>query len=139
MKKSELQKIIKEEVSKVVSEISVTDEYFDVYIAKQDTMVENLKRTRRIKVPKGTVISAAGGGIWKSVDGTIQTGISSLKNNGTFEVVNNPTRAIIVDLVNDVEKWGENTYELIQKDPANAKQIVADRLRILKSIKSLLK
>ena len=71
MKKSELQKIIKEEINKVISEAPIADEYFDVYIAKQDTVVKNLNRTRKIQVPKGTVISAAGGGVWRSANSKI--------------------------------------------------------------------
>jgi len=139
MKKSELQKIIKEEIRKVISEAPVADEYFDVYIAKQDTVVKNLNRTRKIQVPKGTVISAAGGGIWRSANEKIQTGIDSLKNNNAFEVINNPIRSVVVDLVDDIEYWGEDTNSLIEKDPANAKKIIADRLRIVNSIKNLLK
>ena len=139
MKKSELQQIIKEEINKVISEATIADEYFDVYIAKQDTVVKNLNRTRKIQVPKGTVISAAGGGVWRSVNSKIQTGIESLKNNNAFEVVNNPIRSIVVDLENDIENWGEDTNSLIEKDPANAKKIIANRLRIINSIKNLLK
>lgn len=139
MKKSELQKIIKEEISKVISEAPIADEYFDVYIAKQDTVVKNLNRTRNIQVPKGTVISAAGGGVWRSANSKIQTGIESLKNNNMFEVINNPIRSVVVDLANDIEYWGEDTNSLIEKDPANAKKIIADRLRIINSIKNLLK
>jgi hypothetical protein len=44
-----------------------------------------------------------------------------------------------VDLANDIEYWGEDTNSLIEKDPANAKKIIADRLRIVNSIKNLLK
>jgi len=139
MNKSELQKIIKEEIGKDISEAPVANEYFDVYIAKQDTVVKNLNRTRKIEVPKGTVISAAGGGIWRSVNNKIQTGIESLKNNNMFEVINNPIRSVVVDLANDIEYWGEDTNSLIEKDPANAKKIIADRLRIVNSIKNLLK
>jgi len=139
MKKSELQKIIKEEIGKVISEAPIADEYFDVYIANQDTVVKNLNRTRKIQVPKGTVISAVGGGVWRSVNNKIQTGIESLKNNNMFEVINNPIRSVVVDLVNDIEYWGEDTNSLIEKDPANAKKIIADRLRIVNSIKNLLK
>ena len=139
MKKSELQKIIKEEIRKVISEAPVADEYFDVYIAKQDTVVKNLNRTRKIQVPKGTVISAAGGGIWRSANEKIQTGIDSLKNNNSFEVINNPIRSVVVDLANDIEYWGEDTNSLIEKDPANAKKIIADRLKIVNSIKNLIK
>ena len=138
MKKSELQKIIKEEISKVISEAPIADEYFDVYIAKQDTVVKNLNRTRKIQVPKGTVISAAGGGDWRSANSKIQTGIESLKNNSAFEVVNNPIRSVVVDLEKDMERWGEDTNSLIEKDPANAKKIIASRLRIINSIKNLL-
>ena len=108
MKKLELQKIIKEEINKVISEATIADEYFDVYIAKQDTVVKNLNRTRKVQVPKGTVISAAGGGVWRSVNSKIQTGIDSLKNNNAFEVVNNPVRSIVVDLENDIEICAEN-------------------------------
>lgn len=139
MKKSELQKIIKEEINKVISEAPIADEYFDVYIAKQDTVVKNLNRTRKIQVPKGTVIAAAGGGVWQSANGKIQTGIGSLKDNSAFEVVNNPIRSVVVDLANDIEYWGEDTNSLIEKDPANAKKIIAGRLRIVNSIKNLLK
>jgi hypothetical protein len=139
MKQSELQQIIKEEISKVISEAPVADEYFDVYIAKQDTVVKNLNSTRKIQVPKGTVISAAGGGVWRSANKKIQTGIDSLKNNNAFEVINNPIRLVVVDLVDDIEYWGEDTNSLIEKDPANAKKIIADRLRIVNSIKNLLK
>ena len=139
MKLSEFKKLIQEEVSKVINEASIADEYFDVYIAKQDTVVKNLNRTRKIQVPKGTVISAAGGGIWRSVNNKIQTGIESLKNNNAFEVINNPIRSVVVDLANDIEYWGEDTNSLIEKDPANAEKIIADRLRIINSIKNLLK
>jgi len=139
MKKSELQKIIKEEIGKVISEAPIADEYFDVYIANQDTVVKNLNSTRKIQVPKGTVISAVGGGVWRSVNKKIQTGIDSLKNNNMFEVINNPIRSVVVDLANDIEYWGEDTNSLIEKDPANAKKIIADRLRIVNSIKNLLK
>jgi hypothetical protein len=139
MKLSEFKKLIQEEVSKVINEAPIADEYFDVYIAKQDTVVKNLNRTRKIQVPKGTVISAAGGGIWRSANNKIQTGIESLKNNNMFEVINNPIRLVVVDLVDDIEYWGEDTNSLIEKDPANAKKIIADRLRIVNSIKNLLK
>ena len=139
MKKSELKQIIKEEISKVISEAPIDDEYFDVYIAKQDTVVKNLNRTRKVQVPKGTVISAAGGGVWRSANGKIETGIDSLKNNSAFEIINNPIRSVIVDLANDIEYWGEDTNSLIEKDPANAKKIIADRLRIINSIRNLLK
>ena len=139
MKKSELQKIIKEEINKVISEATIADEYFDVYIAKQDTVVKSPKGTYKVQVPKGTVISAAGGGVWRSVNSKIQTGIDSLKNNNAFEVVNNPIRSIIVDLEDDIENWGEDTNSLIEKDPANAKKIIANRLKIINSIKTLLK
>ena len=139
MKKLDLQKIIREEIGKVISEAPVADEYFDVYIAKQDTVVKNLNRTRKIQVPKGTVISAAGGGIWRSANSKIQTGINSLKNNNAFEVINNPIRSVVVDLANDIEYWGEDTNSLIEKDPANAKKIIADRLKIINSIKNLIK
>jgi len=139
MKLSEFKKLIQEEVSKVINEAPIADEYFDVYIAKQDTVVKNLNRTRKIQVPKGTVISAAGGGVWRSVNKKIQTGIESLKNNNMFEVINNPIRSVVVDLVDDIEYWGEDTNSLIEKDPANAKKIIADRLRIVNSIKNLLK
>ena len=139
MKLSEFRNLIQEEVSKVINEAPIADEYFDVYIAKQDTVVKNLNRTRKIQVPKGTVISAAGGGIWRSANNKIQTGIESLKNNNAFEVINNPIRSVVVDLANDIEYWGEDTNSLIEKDPANAKKIIADRLRIVNSIKNLLK
>jgi hypothetical protein len=139
MNKHELRQIIKEEISKVISEAPIADEYFDVYIANQDTVVKNLNRNRKIQVPKGTVISAVGGGVWQSVNNKIQTGIESLKNNNMFEVINNPIRSVVVDLVNDIEYWGEDTNSLIEKDPANAKKIIADRLRIVNSIKNLLK
>ena len=139
MKKSELQKIIKEEIGKVISEAPVADTYFDVYIAKQDTVVKNLNSTRKIQVPKGTVISAVGGGVWRSANSKIQTGIGSLKNNNAFEVINNPIRSVVVDLANDIEYWGEDTNSLIEKDPANAKKIIADRLKIINSIKNLIK
>ena len=139
MKASELRQIIKEEIGKVISEAPIADEYFNVYIAKQDTVVKNLNRTRKVQVPKGTVISAIGGGVWQSVNGKIQTGIESLKNNNTFEVVNNPIRSVVVDLENDIENWGEDTNSLIEKDPANAKKIIADRLKIVNSIKNLIK
>jgi hypothetical protein len=139
MKKSELQKLIKEEIGKVISEAPVSNEYFDVYIAKQDTVVKNLNRTRKIQVPKGTVISAAGGGVWRSANSKIQTGIDSLKNNNMFEVINNPIRSVVVDLADDIEYWGEDTNSLIEKDPANAKKIIADRLKIVNSIKNLIK
>ena len=56
-----------------------------------------------------------------------------------FEVINNPIRSVVVDLANDIEYWGEDTNSLIEKDPANAKKIIADRLRIINSIKNLLK
>jgi hypothetical protein len=139
MKLSEFKKLIQEEVGKVINEAPIADKYFDVYIAKQDTVVKNLNRTRKIQVPKGTVISAAGGGIWRSANNKIQTGIESLKNNNAFEVINNPIRSVVVDLANDIEYWGEDTNSLIEKDPANAKKIIADRLRIVNSIKNLLK
>jgi hypothetical protein len=139
MKLSEFKKLIQEEIGKVINEAPIADEYFDVYIAKQDTVVKNLNRTRKIQVPKGTVISAAGGGIWRSANNKIQTGIESLKNNNAFEVINNPIRSVVVDLANDIEYWGEDTNSLIEKDPANAKKIIADRLRIVNSIKNLLK
>jgi hypothetical protein len=139
MKLSEFRKLIREEIGKVINEAPIADEYFDVYIAKQDTVVKNLNRTRKIQVPKGTVISAAGGGIWRSANNKIQTGIESLKNNNMFEVINNPIRSVVVDLANDIEYWGEDTNSLIEKDPANAKKIIADRLRIVNSIKNLLK
>jgi hypothetical protein len=139
MKLSEFRKLIREEIGKVINEAPIADEYFDVYIAKQDTVVKNLNRTRKIQVPKGTVISAAGGGVWRSANKKIQTGIESLKNNNMFEVINNPIRLVVVDLVDDIEYWGEDTNSLIEKDPANAKKIIADRLRIVNSIKNLLK
>ena len=139
MNKSELQKLIKEEIGKVISEAPVANEYFDVYIAKQDTVVKNLNSTRKIQVPKGTVISAAGGGVWRSANSKIQTGINSLKNNNAFEVINNPIRSVVVDLADDIEYWGEDTNSLIEKDPANAKKIIADRLKIINSIKNLIK
>jgi hypothetical protein len=139
MKASEFKKLIREEIGKVISEAPVADEYFDVYIAKQDTVVKNLNSTRKIEVPKGTVISAAGGGVWRSANSKIQTGIGSLKNNNAFEVINNPIRSVVVDLANDIEYWGEDTNSLIEKDPANAKKIIADRLKIINSIKNLIK
>jgi hypothetical protein len=139
MKKLDLQKIIREEIGKVISEAPVADTYFDVYIAKQDTVVKNLNSTRKIEVPKGTVISAVGGGVWRSTNSKIQTGINSLKNNNAFEVINNPIRSVVVDLANDIEYWGEDTNSLIEKDPANAKKIIADRLKIINSIKNLIK
>ena len=138
MKASELRKLIREEVRKAVTEVQ-NDEFFNYYIATQDTTVKNLKRTRNVPVPKGTVIAAIGGGIWSSNDNKIQTGIESLKNNNAFKVVGTSVRPTIIDLVDKLENFGEQTKELIQQTPEQAEAIIKKRMQILSTIEKMIK
>jgi len=138
MKISEFRKLIREEVKKVVTEAQ-NDEFFNYYIATQDTTVKNLKRTRNVPVPKGTVITAIGGGIWSSNDNKIQTGIESLKSNNAFKVVGTSVRPTIIDLVDKLENFGEQTKELIQQTPEQAEAIIKKRMQILSTIKKIIK
>jgi len=122
-----------------LNESSTPDEYFDYYIAKVDTEVKNIRGTRKVAVPSGSVISAHGGGNWKSVDGKIETGIGSLKGNADFDVVNNSIWPDTVDLTNEIEAWGRGTDELIQKDPKNVQKIIDARAKVIADIKKMLK
>jgi hypothetical protein len=116
-----------------------TDDYFDYYIANKDTEVKKANNTKKVSVPSGTVISAHGGGYWKSVDGKIETGIESLKGNDDFDVVNNSIWPDTVDLTNEIEAWGRGTDELIQKDPKNVQKIIDARAKVIADIKKMLK
>jgi hypothetical protein len=130
-------KILDEEVKKVVAE--APDEYHNYYIATQDTKVKNLKGTRSIPVPKGTVITAAGGGIWQSVDGRIRTGIDSLKSNNIFKVLGTELRTTAISLTDKLEAWSEQTKKLIQQSPEQAEDILKKRMQIMATIDSMLK
>lgn len=116
-----------------------TDEYFDYYIANKDTEVKNIKGTRKVSIPNGTVIHAVGGGYWKSVDGKIETGIESLKGNPDFDVVNNSIWPDTLKLTDDIEEWGRGTSDLIQKDPKNVQKIIDARKQAIVDIRKMLK
>ena len=141
MKASEFKKLIREEVRKVVAEAPYQgkDEYHNYYIATQDTKVKNLKGTRSIPVPKGTVITAAGGGVWQSVDGRIRTGIDSLKRNNIFKVLGTELRPTTASLTDKLEAWAEQTKKLIQQSPEQAEDILKKRMQIMATIDSMLK
>ena len=113
--------------------------YFDYYVANKDTEVKDIDNNKKISVPRGTVIHAVGGGYWKSVDGKIKTGIGSLKGNQDFDVFNNPTWPNTIDLVDDIESWGRDTLELIQKDPKNIQKIIDARTKIIDAIRKMIK
>jgi len=137
MKKSDLQQIIREEVRRILAE--APDEYHNYYIATQDTKVKNLKGTRSIPVPKGTVITAAIGGVWQSIDGRIRTGIDSLKSNNIFIVLGTELRPTTARLTDKLEAWSEQTKKLIQQSPEQAEDILKKRMRIMATIDSMLK
>jgi len=141
MKKLELNQLIKEEIKKLVAEApyKVDDEYYNYYIATQDTTVKNLKRTRNIPVPKGTVITAGGGGVWQSANGRIETGIDSIQNNSTFKVLGTKLHTTTISLVDKLESWSEQTKELIQQSPEQAEDILKKRMQIMATIDNMLK
>jgi hypothetical protein len=136
--KSQEIKIIKERLVQL-SEARIEDKYFNYYIATKDTQVKNIKGTRKVTVPSGTVIHAVGGGVWKSIDRSIETGIESLEGNPDFEVINNMTWPNTIDLTEDIENWARNTSQLIQKDPKNIKKIIANRAKVIDTIRKMLK
>jgi hypothetical protein len=122
-----------------LNEARIEDKYFNYYIATKDTKVKNAKGTRNVVVPTGTVIHAVGGGYWKSIDRSIETGIESLEGNQDFEVINDMTWPNTIDLTEDIKNWARNTSQLIQKDPKNAAKIIAERAKVIDTIRKMLK
>jgi hypothetical protein len=43
-----------------------------------------------------------------------------------------------LDLTDDIEAWSRNTNKLIQNDPDNIEQIIADRAKIIDAIRKML-
>ena len=125
----------------VNEELNGSDEFFNYYIAKVDTQVKKTSlpnKGKKISIPKGTVIYARGLGRWESVDGEILVGITDLKGNPDFDFVNNMTWPNTLDLTDDIEAWSRNTNKLIQNDPDNIEQIIADRAKIIDAIRKML-
>ena len=125
-----------------LNEGALSDSFYDYYIANKDTEISwangNME-PKKILVPAGTVIRAVGGGFYKSTDGKIETGIEPLKGNPDFKVVNNMTWPNTINLTDDIESWSRNTNKLIQNDPDNIEQIIADRAKIIDAIREMIK
>lgn len=66
--------------------------YFDLYIAKTDTAVGNTN------IPKDTVIRSQSGGVWRSMDDKIKVSLEDIENNPDFDVINNPTWPLTIEL-----------------------------------------
>lgn len=113
-------------------------DFFNLYIANKDTQILDL-RGEKVPVSSGTVILAGGGGIWKSIDGNIKTGIESLEGNPDFEVINNTTLPKVTELIGSIRNWAIQTNDLIQRDSKNARQIIADRAKVINMIRKMLK
>ena len=124
--------ITESEYKSVNEELNGSDEFFNYYVAKVDTQI------KKISIPKGTVIYARGLGRWVSVDDEIKVGIEDLKGNPDFDSVNNMTWPNTIDLTDDIESWSRNTNELIQNDPNNIQKIIADRAKIIDTIRKML-
>lgn len=125
-----------------LNEAALSDSFYDYYIANKDTTIgwrDANGKSEEKPIPAGTVIYARGGGYWKSIDNSITVGIESLKGNPDFTVVNNMTWPNTVDLTYDLEKWADNTNKLIQNDPDNIEQIIADRAKTIDNIRNMLK
>jgi hypothetical protein len=130
--------ITESEYKSVNEELNESDEFFNYYIAKVDTQVKGGNSNKKIAVPKGTVIYARGLGRWVSVDGEIKVGIEDLKGNPDFDFVNNMTWPNTLDLTDNIEAWSRKTNELIQNDPNNIQKIIADRAKIIDTIRKML-
>ena len=125
-----------------LNEEALVDSFQDYYIANKDTKIyygNGNERPKKILIPAKTVIHAVGGGLYKSIDGKIVTGINPLKGNPDFKVVNNMTWPNTINLTDDIESWSRNTNKLIQNDPDNIEQIIADRARIIDKIREMIK
>ena len=124
-----------------LNEEALVDSFQDYYIANKDTSISygnGNERPKKILIPAKTVIHAVGGGLYKSIDGKIVTGINPLKGNPDFKVVNNMTWPNTINLTDDIESWSRNTNKLIQNDPDNIEQIIADRAKIIDAIRKML-
>ena len=124
-----------------LNEEALVDSFQDYYIANKDTKISwasGNERPKKILIPAKTVIRAVGGGLYKSIDGKIVTGINPLKGNPDFKVVNNMTWPNTINLTDDIESWSRNTNKLIQNDPDNIEQIIADRAKIIDAIRKML-
>jgi hypothetical protein len=125
-----------------LNEETLVDSFQDYYIANKDTEIRwanGNERPKKILIPAKTVIRAVGGGLYKSIDGKIVTGINPLKGNPDFKVVNNMTGPNTINLTDDIESWSRNTNKLIQNDPDNIEQIIADRAKIIDAIREMIK
>lgn len=125
-----------------LNEEALVDSFQDYYIANKDTKISwgnGNERPKKILIPAKTVIRAVGGGLYKSIDGKIVTGINPLKGNPDFKVVNNMTWPNTINLTDDIESWSRNTNKLIQNDPDNIEQIIADRAKIIDAIREMIK
>ena len=124
-----------------LNEEALVDSFQDYYIANKDTKISwasGNEIPKKILIPAKTVIRAVGGGLYKSIDGKIVTGINPLKGNPDFKVVNNMTWPNTINLTDDIESWSRNTNKLIQNDPDNIEQIIADRAKIIDAIRKML-
>ena len=133
---------VKPWVKESVNESSSLDkggDYWNQYISNKDTEVKNIRGTRKVKVPVGTVISAAGGGYWVTVDRSIETGIDSLQGNPDFDVVNNSTWPKTIELNKEIENWARDTSRLIQRHPKEAQAVINHRSIVIENIRKLLK
>ncbi len=119
--------------------LEIGGEHWNVYIANKDTEVKNIRGTRKVKVPVGTVISAAGGGYWVNIDRSVETGIDSLEGNPDFDVVNDSTWPKTVELTKEIENWARQRIALMQRDPKKAQAVINYRTRVIEDIRKLLK
>jgi hypothetical protein len=119
--------------------LSVGGEYWNVYIANKDTEVKNIRGTRKVKVPVGTIISSKGGGYWSNIDKSVETGIESLEGNQDFDVVNDSTWPKTLELTREIENWARETMKLMQRHPKEAQAVINHRSIVIENIRKLLK
>ena len=122
-----------------INEATVGEKHNNYYIANKDTQVWSIKGGPKTYVPSGTVINSSGGGYWKSINGSIATGTDELEGNPDFDVVNDTTWPMIQNLIDEIEDWGRNTGQVIQKDPKKAQAIINNRLKAINDMRKLLK
>jgi len=136
MKLKELKQIIREELGKKKS--LIPDSYFNLYVANQDTELKT-NNNKKISIPKGTVISATGGGNWKSEDGKIKTEENKLKDNPNFTVVNDMTWPTATEVSDQILDWARGKKDYSNLSIEQIKKAMDSNIKTLNSIKKLLK
>lgn len=131
MKIKKFENYIKEEV-----DINDWADYHSFYVAIKDTIVNDADDSKKkIKVLKGTVFSAVGGGYYKNSDETISTGIKDLENSN-FKKIPDPIWATTTSLTDKIEDFARNSIRMAKISPNKIESIIAKTMEILGNIEN---